>query len=429
MKLPYILYLIIFSGSIFSCQINEDKVLNSNEYDKFLKVTESKIIGDSTLRLNFWNHKIQNDSIQILAMASAAGEYSKLFQATGKIEYLKSAEALLVQSVKKAAIKKETYLLALAQNYISQHRFREAKQAALRAHKLVANSSTQMVLFDATMELGEYAQAEEYLKSLADQSNYNFLIRLAKWNDYKGKLDATIRNMERAKTIAESSNNKGLMLWSYTNLADYYGHAGKIKASYEHYLMALQLDPSNAYAKKGIAWIAYSYEKDPQEALRIIDAILTSYQAPDYFLFKAEIAAYQNDLSTKEINIQKYRDMVKDDRYGEMYNTINALVLAEEEEDFDTALRIMKKEVANRETPETYDHLAYIFFLKGEYQKALEIATEFVQGKTFEPTASLHLAQIYKANGYKEEVKRFKKELLESSYELGPLVVNEIHNL
>jgi len=123
-------------------------------------------------------------------------------------------------------------------------------------------------LFDVSMELGEYDNASKYLEKIADHNDFNFLIRLAKWSDFKGDLDLTIKYMEKATKLVEQKNNKALMLWSYCNLGDYYGHAGRIKDSYQHYLKALEIDPSYTYAKKGIAWIAYSYEKKPQEALR-----------------------------------------------------------------------------------------------------------------------------------------------------------------
>ena len=69
-------------------------------------------------------------------------------------------------------------------------------------------------------------------------------------NDHNGDLDTTIRFMEKARDKAEASKNNGLMLWAYTNLADYYGHAGRIEDSYDHYLKTLRIDPENAYAKK-----------------------------------------------------------------------------------------------------------------------------------------------------------------------------------
>ena len=52
------------------------------------------------------------------------------------------------------------------------------------------------------------------------------------------------------------------MIWTFSNLGDLNGHAGNIKTSYDYYLKTLAVDPNNSYALKGIAWIAFSHEKN-----------------------------------------------------------------------------------------------------------------------------------------------------------------------
>ncbi|WP_109853598.1 cell surface protein [Aquimarina sp. AU58] len=429
MKLINIIYVMVMVCIVVSCQKSKNIITSPQDYEAYIQKKENPKAQQAIKELQFWNNRITEDSTQILAMSRAAGVCSQLFQYTADIQQLKKAEQLLLKSVAVAAIKKEGYLLALAQNFISQHRFNEAKKAAQGAFILNPNRASRLVLFDVTMELGEYDDAKKHLESVANTSDYNFLIRLAKWNDYKGNLDATIRYMEKAKSIAESSKNQNLILWSYTNIADYYGHAGRIKDSYNHYLKALEIDPSNGYAKKGIAWIAYSYEQNPEEALRIMDAVIETHQSPDYYLLKAEIAEFQNNKKNKHQNIAAYQEAVDDHRYGDMYNAYNALLLAEEHQEFDKALQIAEREIANRPTPETYDLKAYILTLKGDYKQALEIAQEHIIDKTFEPEANYHIAEIYKANGLLDKVKSIKEELLESSYELGPVLSKSIKEL
>lgn len=413
---------------LFACQ--EKQITDPQEYNIYLQHEDTSSKDLSAQHLQFWNTRIQQDSIQIIALGKSAQEYTALFETTGTITSLKKAELALQKAVDNAHIGKDIYLRALAKNLISQHRFKEALYALAKAEKFNPNKrATQLMQFDVAMELGNYDNAHAYLKNLTDFSDFNYLIRLAKWEDYRGNLDATIHNMERAKSIAEYSNNEGLKLWTYTNLADYYGHAGRIKDSYEHYLKSLAIDAGNAYAKKGIAWIAYSHEKNPTEALRILEAIQKQHQSPDYFLLKAEIAEYQNDLTTQQKNIDAYFEAVQNPDYGAMYNTHTAEILLSQKEQYDEALEIARKEVANRPTPQSYDLLAYVYQQKGEYKKALAIAESYVADKTYEPLIQYHLAEIYKANGLDDRVKSIKKELLDASYELGPVTTNAIKNL
>ena len=98
----------------------------------------------------------------------------------------------------------------------------------------------------------------------------------------------------------------------------------------QHYLKALELDPNDAYAKKGIAWIAYSHENNPEEALQILNHISSYYQAPDYELLKAEIAEFQNNLELKSDALQNYQVAVSNQQYGDMYNSYNVMLFSDD---------------------------------------------------------------------------------------------------
>ncbi len=412
----------------FNCmEKGNNTITNKGDYNVYLSSEAPKT---TSKYFELWHSKIRPDSMQLLSFGVVGGEYNRYFQQTGDIEFLKKSEQALKKAVDIAAIGKAGYYRALARNYISQHRFREALQLADSAQVIGSGKAdTQALLFDVHMELGNYTTAENYLDSLKNMSDFGYLIRLAKWNDYKGDLDTTIKFMEMAKAKAETSKNKDLMLWSYTNLADYYGHAGRIEDSYNHYLKSLQLDPSNAYAKKGIAWIVFSYEKNPEEALRILDSVTKNYQAPDYYLLKSEIAKYMgNDLESLS-NLDSYFKAVSNSAYGDMYNVYNVGLYLDRTEQFDKAMKLSEKEVENRPTPETYSLLAYSNLKQGNIEKALQLVENHIEGKTFEPGILYYAAEVYKANGKTKKVKEIKNELLGAIYELGPSMESNITNL
>ncbi|WP_209403264.1 lipopolysaccharide assembly protein LapB [Pseudozobellia sp. WGM2] len=410
-----------------SCQTENKEVTAKEDYDKYLINSPVKT---TSKYFELWDSKIKSDSSQLMSFGIVGGEYNRYFQNTGDIQYLKKAEKVLEKAVDIAAIGKAGYYRALARNYISQHRFMEALQMADSARATNNGiEQSRSLLFDVHMELGNYETAQKYLDSTKNMSEFGYLIRLAKWNDYKGDLNTTIRFMEKAMKKAEDTKNTSLQLWSYTNLADYYGHAGKIKDSYEYYLKALAIDPNNAYAKKGIAWIVFSYEKRPLEAMRILDSVTQNYKAPDYYLLKAEIAEHMGDDLKSLSNLDKYFKLVSNPAYGDMYNAYNVSLYLNETEEYDKALRMSRKEVANRPTPESYSLLAYSYHKKGESEKALEIVEQHIIGKTFEPGILLYAAEIYKAAGNKTKVKELKSELTEAVYELGPSTEDSIARL
>ncbi|WP_426429738.1 cell surface protein [Winogradskyella sp. HB-48] len=418
--LPFITVLLMFS-----CK---DTVTNSKDYSEYLseKADKSALVANAQQ----WTDKLNEDPNQFPYLVKRAAAYTSVFDATGDIDYLIKAEEDLKQAVEITKGKTTSYLKSLASNYISQHRFKEAlqllKQAEENGDKL---NGTKKMLFDVHLELGNYLTAESYLKSFKNTSDFDYLIRSAKWEDHKGNLEGAIAQMEKAKAIAESSNLKGLKQWSYTNLADFYGHAGEIEKSYNLYLKALALDSTDAYAKKGIAWIAFSYEKNPNVAQKIIDSIVTYYSAPDYELFKAEIADFNQDEATKNSTITNYNDMVRNKNYGDMYNAYNVVVYTDEMLLPERAIEIAKLEVKNRPTPQSYDLLAWSYFKKGDVEKANAIIEKYVEGQTFEPAVLYHIAEIYKAMGKTDQVLELKNELVASLFELGPTMKSKINQL
>ncbi len=418
---PFILLVLIFS-------CNYNRVTNPEDYAAYLSTTIDKENLMSSVEL--WTDKIEMAPNQFPYLTKRANAYTQVFNTTGEISYLIKAEEDLIRAIEITNGIYASHLKSLAANYISQHRFKEAlvllKKAEENGEKL---NGTKKMLFDVHLELGNYLHAEAYLEDIKNTSDFDYLIRLSKWKDHNGNLEDAILQMEKAMAIAEASNLKGIKQWSYTNLADFYGHAGDIEKSYNYYLKALALDPNDAYAKKGIAWILYSYENNAEDALNILDHISTYYKAPDYDLLKAEIAEFTNNTELKSEALSNYKKAVSNKLYGEMYNKYNIMLYAEDFSSPKIALEIAKQEVKNRPTPQSYDLLAWSYFKKGELKKANTIVETYVEGRTSEPEVLYHTAEIYKAVGKSEKVEALKDELFASIYELGPTMASKINQL
>ena len=420
------LALLLFSN----CEEEKEQITDSNDYNNYLELAENKSMQHAQNNNDFWSGKLEENPNQFPYIGKVASSYSHLFAATGNIEYLKKAEENYIKVNEITNYQNPGSLMGLATTYISQHKFKEALDILTRA-ELIGDYKldVQKMLFDVNLELGNYEMAKTYLENIENMSDFDYLIRLAKWNDHIGNLDAAIRYLEKAKVIAESSNQNGIKQWTYTNLADFYGHAGEIDKSYALYLKALELDPNDAYSKKGIAWIVYSYEKNPDEALRILNTVTQSYHAPDYYLLKAEIYEFKGDVENKKKQLDFYKNAVKNEMYGAMYNKYNVLLYTDENENLDEAIALAKEEVEHRPTPESYDLLAWSYFNKGKITEALDIVDKYVVGKTFEPMALFHSAEIYKAAGMINKANDLKKEIADSSYELGPIVAEKVSKI
>ena len=412
---------------LYGC-INQTKgpVITPKDYDKFLSTKGVSSRNDALNEIRFWSTRLDKDSTKTIELGKLSSLYLKLFSATGDVLNLYKSETLLKKAINSSAREKDSYLRALAQNYISQHRFKEAKQLLDSAYTFPDNKrETELLLFDVNMELGNYSIADEFLGLVKNNNDYNYLIRLSKWSDYKGNLDAAIRYMNQAMSKAESSGRPALMIWTYTNIGDYYSHAGSINDAYLYYLKALQLQPANVHAKKGIAQIAYAYGNNTVEANRILDSIMSYHISPDYFLMKAEMAEFDNDISEKEKQIDNFIDATSERNYGSMYNTylIELYAMRNPEK----AIAIAIQELKNRATPEIYQLLAFAQVKNDMKEEALLTIESHVEGKTFEPMSYYYQGLVYKANDMENRIPDLKRELLNHSFELGPVLIRELN--
>lgn len=430
MKFIYKIYVAFAMLILASCNSSPKLITNAKDYNDFLVNNEKEMLHMAKADLEFWEKKLEKEPNQFPYLAKIAASQSLIFNLTGNIDALINAEKNLLKVNERTNYNKAGYLRALARNYVSQHKFKEALSLLTKAEINGENlKGTQKMLFDVHLELGNFEIAKTYLEHIRKDNDFDYLIRLSKWSDHRGDLTAAIKYMEQAKQIAEASNLAPTKQWVYTNLADFYGHAGRVSEAYKFYLKALQLNPEDAYAKKGIAWIVYSYEHNPEEALRILNTITLAYNSPDYYLLKAEIASYIGDTEFEAKQLERYDSIIKNPLYGDMYNKYTVLLYAENHKKSAKALEIAYNEIEKRPTPQSYDLLAWTFYNHGDAKEALQVMDKYVVGKTTEPDVLFHIAKIYNANGKLKEVKSLKDELLQSTFELGPIMTQEINNI
>lgn len=411
---------------ISSCS-NRKPVADKNDYSEFmidgLVQKQAETINQE---ISFWQKRLQADTGSYVNMAELASYQLKLFKLTGDVSSLKKSDSLLKRSSAKLNHTNPELLYSLSQNSVTQHQFTEAASYMNDAEKAKGDLYTiRLLQFDAYMELGRYAEAWKSLESLREKDAFDYLVRKAKWEDHKGNLDEAIVLMERAFEKVKDKN-KSLYCWTLSNLADMYGHAGRVKESYNGYLSVLRKDPANLYCLKGIAWIAYSNDHNTAEATRILNYILAQTSMPDLKLMLAEIAEMEGKPSEKEQLLKDFTETVSAPAYGDMYNKYLIAIYTEQTGEVEKAHAIAEKELQNRFTPETCQWMAWVEYKMGNIAKATELINGYVTGKTFEPDALLHTAYIYAAAGQQSKARALLNECLESGYELGPVTVEQV---
>jgi tetratricopeptide (TPR) repeat protein len=371
---------------------------------------------------------LKRDTGNFVDMMKLASRHLALFGVDGDVKHITKADSLINSSSAKLNGKDADILFSLAQVTAMKHKFSVASNYTSDAEKAGgALYAVKLLSFDMDMERGEYDNARSQLSQLGDRNSFDYLIRSAKYSDHSGNLGDAILMMEKAKN--KVSTNRPLYLWALSNLADMYGHAGKIKDSYDCYLKVLNLDPAYLYALKGIAWIAYSHDGNTELAMELLNHIASLSKSPDILLSIGEIAGAENKLSYQQECERKFIEEVSKPEYGDMYNKYLIDIYLAGDKNPKLALALATKEVESRPTPETYSWLARALQANGDSLKARDIAMQRILHRTFEPEIIFHCAKVLLATGQKKVAEELLNECLESEYELGPAMANEIRTL
>lgn len=410
-----------------SCEQQKKQVVQQDDIQAYLEIQEDASLETLHKDLKFWEDKLAATPNQFPYNAKIAGIESQLFSKTGNIEHLKKAEMLLKNAVQRSGAKQSGYLRALARNYISQHQFRNAL-ALLNKAEINGDSKQETIkmLFDVHLELGNDEMAENYLSQIENKRSFDYLIRIAKWQDHEGNLEGTIAYMEEALQGAKEKGYDELITWCETNLADYYGHHGDIEKSYQFYLKTLEKNPADVYALKKIAWISFSHDKNIDQANYILSKVKNRYVGADLDLLAYEISLYNNN-NIKQKFENYWSEVTKTD-YGQMYNKYNFDILVDNKE-YGKAYDLALREVENRPTAQSYSLLALAVAHKENPLKGMEVIKEKNVLKSYEPEVLLRVAKVYALNNQQELVKPLKEELLGAKFELGPVKTIEVEKL
>ena len=384
----------------------------------------------NTAEESFWKKRLAADTTNYINLLGVSKVYMSRFKLLSNIDDLNEGENLLRKAASRLAYKHPDLLQSLSRVAITRHRFKEAALLNNQSRENNGNNyAYSLAAFDASMELGLFKQSSRLLEQNGEKESFHYLIRLAKKQDHDGNLDAAIESMEIAFEKIKHTNNKELYCWTLANLGDMYGHAGRIKDAYSMYLKVLDTDPAYIYALKGIAWIAYAHDRDIPVAKNILTFINQHSADPSILLLLAELATYEGDLKeAARLKARFIREATKAS-YGTMHNKYLIQLMVEDVNTLPAALKLAQQELKDRETPETWSWLAWVYFNMGEYEKANNIYSNYVMDKTFEPEALVYgffiLDKVHRDN----DSKRLFNECMESAFELGPVQITELKTL
>jgi tetratricopeptide (TPR) repeat protein len=377
--------------------------------------------------IKFWNQKIKQNPGGFIYYPKIAAAFKGRFDVIGNPKDIITAEHYLQQALLHPLLDPVPLMIQLASVQMTQHRFCDALDLLQQAETIAPKKrSLQFALADVYAELGFSDLEKDILNVYHGESDFQYSIRLAKWYDGQGDLEAAIKLLEETKNkiSLQSGINKNAS-WLYSNLGDFYGHAGQIDRARQHYILALKKDPACWHAAQGLAWISFSSEMDLVATHQIINYVQRWCQAPALDFLKADVLATEGktvSAHTLRIVTVKNNEL---DNFGPMYvNHLMDVLLTNAD---NTSLSWVNDLLNQRQTPENYAYYVQYLLNTGQNELAETIAIEEVWSQTSEPGLLFKILPSIQLNStIRQDI---LTQLNQATFEIGPLVTREVAQL
>ena len=300
--------------------------------------------------------------------------------------------------------------------YLSQHRFRDAIDAAARAKAIRANDAWHDgVLGDAYLELGEYDRAFDAFDSMVrrrpDAASY---ARVAYALELQGRLRDALAQMRRAAEATGAGDPESLA-WHYAQLGNLHFQMGDLDSAAREYGRANYVFPGHPYARVGLARVAAA-RGDLVAALGRYRELFNEAPTPE---LAAAIGDLLNAQGNRAAAMSMYeraevleRDGWKDE---EPQPAALARLLAERGLKREEAVRLATEAASGRADIATMDALAWACFQAGRLEEARAASERARRTGTADRRILYHAAAIEHALGNDQDARRLLSRALDGN--------------
>lgn len=408
---------------VVGCQQRPDLV-REEDYQPSLSQESNRMAELAALQkdIAFWDQRLQRDTGNFLDQWQLANQWTRLFQFTGETDHLQKADSLLNRVWKTLGKTEPELLIQLSQQAITGHRFREAAYFLDQAQQAGgADHLVNLVSFDTRMELGRFAEAKKALDQIPGKQSFDYALRRARWEDHLGNGPAALEWMEKAVAAAQQLDRPALIRWGMTNLSDMYLHNGQPQKAVEGYRAVLKEEPGNRHALRGLAWVAFSHDRQPQVAEQILFHLQQQQIMPELYLERAEIREWMGDTDSARTLRHLFVQAVDDPYRRPLYVKYLIETWSDDPATRSKAWELAVAEQKKRDNPETNAWLAWCQFKSGKTREAAQWMKERVEGQTFEPDLLFKMARVYAAAGWIPEARALLAQCRDAELEWGPL--------
>ena len=201
-------------------------------------------------------------------------------------QYYEDAKSFLERALEINDKNSDAYS-GLGSIYLSEHNFKKALEAGIKANELNPYSANALsVIVDAQVELGMYDEAiksaQQMVNTRPDLSSYS---RVSYLREIHGDLPGAIDAMKMAITAGAPTGEN--TAWCTVQLGNLYFVSGQRDSANIAYRNALSKYPDYIHALAGLAKIKL-YENDYNEAIVLYEKITEKNKLPEYLIMLAD---------------------------------------------------------------------------------------------------------------------------------------------
>ena len=383
--------------------------------------------------LDFFSRRLeergQEDVVALRRLVSAS---LLRFQAYGREADLVRAERHLATLTDRYPTSSNLWA-TLASARLSRHDFSGAVRAAERSVRVGGpdDEGGRLRLFDAYLATGRYEGARDLLRLPFDRGSFAYRTREVRLKDRLGDLAGAREGMEAALAVARSyAQPPAIVAWCLIELGHLEHHGGRPHRAVSHYRDALELVPGSPAAIEGLAQVALGSDQDLRAAEALFLKALENGSHLDLYVRLIEIAEGAG-WSDKAVRYrQRFLAAAQAEASTERLHLRSlALVLGREDETLAPALRYARRDLAIRNTSETYAVLGWVLSRLGQARDAwMWIEAAQTWGKP-EPEADYLSGLVAFETGHADRGREFMSRALTAEAEMGPIKSEAIRAL
>lgn len=364
-------------------------------------------------------NKLQNDPDDVTSMIALAGLYIREARVTGNYMYYDQAAMKCANDVLKRNENNFEALSVKAMIFLSEHHFAEALTTAQKAVSINPyNAFIYGILVDGYVEMGDYNAAVENLeKMISIRPDMRSYARVSYLREIHGDYPGAIEAMKLAVDAGVSGDEA--TAWARVQLGHLFEKSGDMKSAEMHYLITLEERSAYAYALAGLGRIAVIQKKYDEaialyrQADSFIQDCTLKEALSDAYLLKGDTAKAE---AIAHAIVQDMRDATRKEMEEDSIGHYSDRELAHaylKVNDLDKALGYALAEYNRRpENIDVNETVAWVYYSKGEYTKALSHLTIAMKTNSKNPTLLCRAGLIYSKAGDSAKAKTLLRQVL-----------------